>query len=172
MDKPIHWEMIKLIRNPSPNFIAVKKIAIAVSKTMVRIKNLMTVFIVICSLAEFITIQLIKFSVRTSIDLSFLRFHTQKDNQIFSVPVIAGKPEGFKASWHPSFLACKTLQVLFRLRHFYAAQSSKNACTAWRPAIMAGVYPPPWDHALARYSPLTGVLTSNRFIWAPWRSYP
>ena len=35
MDKPIHWEMIKLIGNPAPNFMAVKKIAIRVSKTRV-----------------------------------------------------------------------------------------------------------------------------------------
>jgi hypothetical protein len=34
-DKPIHCEMIKLIKNPLPNSIAVRKKAIIVSKTKV-----------------------------------------------------------------------------------------------------------------------------------------
>ena len=35
MERPMHWETIKLIRNPKPNFMAVKKTAIMVSKRKV-----------------------------------------------------------------------------------------------------------------------------------------
>jgi hypothetical protein len=102
----------------------------------------MTDFLVICSLAEFITVQLIKFSVRTSIDLSFLRCHIQKDNEIFSVPVIAEKPEGRKAFKHPGLRSFVLVRLAFcgldptmhfpilDLARYYPPQSSINARNA------------------------------------------
>ena len=56
MDKPILWEMMKLIENPAPYFIAVKKIAIRVSKSKVYASDLIIDFLVMCSLLDFITI--------------------------------------------------------------------------------------------------------------------
>jgi hypothetical protein len=54
MDKPMLWEMIKLIGNPSPYPIAVKKSAIRVSKRKVYESVLMTDFREIWSLQGFI----------------------------------------------------------------------------------------------------------------------
>ena len=54
MDKPMHWEMIKLIGNPAPNLMAVKKIAIRVLKTKVYISDWMIDFMEIWSLQGFI----------------------------------------------------------------------------------------------------------------------
>ena len=56
MDKPIHWEMIKLMGNPAPNFIAVKKNAIRVLNIKVYTRDWMTDFMEIWSLQGFITI--------------------------------------------------------------------------------------------------------------------
>jgi hypothetical protein len=57
MDMPIHWEMIKLMGNPAPNFIAVKKTAIRVLNIKVYTRDWMTDFMERWSLQGFITIR-------------------------------------------------------------------------------------------------------------------
>jgi hypothetical protein len=53
-DKPMLWEMIKLTTNPPPNFMAVRKSAIMVSKTRVYKSDLMAEPAVMRSVMGFI----------------------------------------------------------------------------------------------------------------------